>query len=401
MPLRKPNLVFDRFKYLSTMKKPLLIIIIILVLILIFPAINFISWAFQEKKPVNMIILDKTVPTFERLNHRSLVYVLTSERFVNKSKKRSFSTNWDYYGFVPMRPVRERQFKKRDFRVADVMDMAEKNDALYYTDTYGVYFNDWYPGIKKTRRSRKLYGGLNNTDWLLFSEMRNRNKLVMLEYNTFDFPTAGLERFKVEGLLDISSTGWIGHYYSSLDTLSKGFPVWIAPMYRNQYMKPWEFKNAGIILLKENNIIVLEEGTHLKSAMPVINTPEEFTSEFKVAASVPFDRDFEIIDPGSNNVISEFTINTLPAGDTLLALNRLTASFPAVIREPRMGNTYYFSGDFSANKIPYWTSRMKNISRFKSLLYSDNPDDGRRFFWLYYKPMINSILTEYSSKEKK
>lgn len=383
------------------MKKPLLITIIILVLILIVPAIKFISWAFQEKKPMNIVILDKTVPTFELLNHRSLVYVLTNERFVRKTKKGSYSASDDYYGFVPRRPVRERQFKKRDFRLNEVMELAESSDALYYTDTYGVYFNDWYPGIKKSRRSRKLYGGLNNSDYLLFAEMKKRDKLVILEYNTFDFPTAGLERYKTEGLLGITSTGWSGRYYSSLDTLSKNFPGWIAAMYRGQYMKPWEFNKAGVVLLKENSIIVLEEGTHLENAMPVISTTEGDAQKYNLIQSVTFDRDFEIVSAGTNNTISSFNLATLPAGDTLLVVNGLSASFPAVIQEPTTKHTYYFAGDFSANKIPFWTSRFKNIEKAKSFLYSDSPVDNRRFFWLYYKPLVNGILTDYRNEAKK
>ncbi len=197
------------------MKKPLLITIIILVVLLALPAVNFIRWAFQEKKPMDIVILDKTVPTFDRLGHRSLVYVLTNDRFVRKEKGGSFSAAKDYYGFVPLRPEREKQFRKRDFRLTELIELAENNDALYYADTYGVFFNDWYQGIKKARKSRRLYGGLNNNDYLLMSEMKNRDKLVILEYNTFDFPTAPLEKFKTEELLGISSTGWMGQYYHS------------------------------------------------------------------------------------------------------------------------------------------------------------------------------------------
>ena len=45
-------------------------------------------------------------------------------------------------------------------------------------------------GINKSRKSRKLYGGLNNNDFLLIKEMKDRNKLIILEYNSFDYPTA-------------------------------------------------------------------------------------------------------------------------------------------------------------------------------------------------------------------
>ncbi len=89
-------------------------------------------------------------------------------------------------------------------------------------------------------------------------------------------------------------------------------------------------------------------------------------------------------------------LNTTAAGDTLLAANDLQAVFPAVTQEPLAQRTYYFSGDFANNNIPFWTARIKNIQKSaRALLYSDNQDDPRRFFWLYYKPLITSIISEY------
>lgn len=382
------------------MKKPLLITLLVLAVLLLIPAVSFIKWAFQEKKPVDVVILDKTVPTLDRLGHRSFVYILTNARYVRGEKGGSYSARKDYYGFEPLRPVREKQFRKKDFRLTELIELAEKNDALYYTDTYGVFFNDWYQGIKKTRRSRKLYGGLNNNDYLLMVEMKKRDKLVLLEYNTFDYPTAGLEKFKTEELLGIASKGWMGQYYKSLDTTShQGVPAWMPALYRNQYREPWTFTKPGVVLLRENGIIVLEEGKHLNSAMPVIRTTGPSAERFGLPESVAFTNSFDIIDPGSNNVISEFVLNTTPSGDTLLAINDLEAVFPAVTQEPITQRTYYFSGDFANNKIPFWTARFKNIQKgAKSFLYSEKPEDPKRFFWLYYKPLITTIFEEYQAE---
>jgi hypothetical protein len=381
------------------MKKPLLITIIVLAVLLLLPAVSFIRWAFQEKKPMNVVILDKTVPTLKRLGHRSFVYAMVNDRFVKKGKGGALSTAKDYYGFVPLRPVREKQFKKKDFRLTELIDLAENNDALYYTDTYGVFFNDWYQGIKKARRSRKLYGGLNNNDYLLMSEMKKRNKLVLVEYNTFDYPTAGLERFKTEELLGISSKGWMGQYYHSLDTVSaQGVPNWMPALYRKQYLEPWSFTKPGVVLLKENNLIVLEEGKHLTSAMPVISTTSPYTEKYNLPQSVTFANSFDIIDPGQNSIVSSFNLKTTPEGDTLLAVNELPSVFPAVVQDPTTGHTFYFSGDFANNDIPFWTSRLNNMDKkAKAFFYSENENDSKRFFWLYYKPLVTGIFNEYRS----
>jgi hypothetical protein len=377
------------------MKKPLLITLIILVLILALPLINFIRWSVQDKKPMDVVILDKTVPTLDRLKHKSLVWILNNDRFVKKQNKSSYSYKKDYYGFSPTRPLRERGMSKNEYHLTEMIDLPQKVDALYFADTYGVFFNDWYAGVNKSRRSRKIYGGLNNTDYLLINEMKNRNKLIILEYNSFDFPTPAFESYRTQEKLGITFSGWTGKYFEKLDSTSKDFPVWMTAMYRKANNKPWTFKKAGVVILDEKNIIVLEEGTYLKSAMPMILTDTANCRKFGVPASVAFNNWFDIINPLQNNVISKFHLETTMAGDTLLSGKELTASFPAVIQEPVNQRTYYFSGDFASNKIPFWTSRIKGCEKLKGLFYSEKPNDTRRFFWLYYRPLINHIFTDY------
>ena len=78
------------------MKKTLLIVIIILAAVLILPLINFIRWAFQEKMPMDIILVDKTVPTLDREKHKSFNWIIANERFVKKENKRSYSHVKDY-----------------------------------------------------------------------------------------------------------------------------------------------------------------------------------------------------------------------------------------------------------------------------------------------------------------
>ena len=69
------------------MKKSLLIVAIIMVVIFALPLINLIRWSFQSKKPLNIIIVDKTVPNLEREHHKPFTWILTNERFVKKENK--------------------------------------------------------------------------------------------------------------------------------------------------------------------------------------------------------------------------------------------------------------------------------------------------------------------------
>ena len=377
------------------MKKTLLIVIIILAVIIALPVINLIRWSVQTKKPLDIIIVDKTVPTLEREHHKPFSWILTNERFVKKENMSSYSYKKDYFGFFPQRPIRDKKWDRNDYRLADVIPLANKSDAVYFTDTYGVFFNDWFRGINKSRKSRKIYGGLNNNDFLLLKEMKYRNKLIIMEYNCFDYPTADFESIRTQEKLGITFTGWTGKYFASLDTNVVDFPVWMTAMYRKEYRKQWKFTKPGIVILKEKDIIVLEEGTQLKTAMPQIITGETFTQKYGVLPSVAFDQWFDIIDPLQNKIISKFKIDATALGDTLLTSKGLQNEFPAVVQEPVAQRLYYFSGDFATYNVPFWTSRFKGVEKLKGMLYSDKSDDTRRFFWLYYKPLINGIFSDY------
>lgn len=383
------------------MKKTLLIVVIIIALIIALPVINLVRWSTQTKKPLDIIIVDKTVPTLDREHHKPLNWILTNDRFVKKDNGSSYSFKKDYFGFFPQRPARDHKWDRNEYRTADVIKLAEKSDAIYFCDTYGVFFNDWYRGINKSRKSRKIYGGLNNNDNLLLKEMKSRNKLIIMEYNSFDYPTIQFESFRAQEKLGITFSGWTGKYFSSLDTTVKDFPVWMTAMYRKEYKKPWTFRKPGVVLLKEKDIVVLEEGRQLRNSMPVINTDEASAKKYGVIPSVAFDQWFDIIDPIENTVISKFKIDTTPDGDSLLAYNGLMNEFPAVVQDPVGQRTYYFAGDFATYNVPMCTSCFFGINRLKGIFYSEKKDDTRRFFWLYYRPLINGIFSDYYASVNK
>ncbi len=379
------------------MKRPLQIVVVVLVVIVAVPLFFYLRWAFQEKRPLNVLVLNKTVPSIERETHRSLFWILNNNRFVKRDGGSTYSYKKDYYGFFPLTPVRERQYKKRDYRLTELPDLYDNYDALYFADTYGVFFDDWYSVSRsRTRRSRLIYGGLNSNDRLLMSEMQQRGKLVILEYNSFDYPTPDLERFMVEEMLGIESTGWTGRYFSTLDTLrGSDLPLWMTSIYRRHTGRAWNYSKPGIVLVSNNQIVVLEYETHLLEEYPFIETRDNYAERFGVEGSVPFDRWFQVIYPGDTEVISNFRIKTTSEGEMLLADHLLQNRFPAVISNPAGLNTWYFAGDFATNDIPYLSSYFYRLPLMERLRYSSDINDPRRFFWLYYRPLVTTIFSDY------
>ena len=97
------------------MKKPLLITIIVLAVLLLLPAVSFLRWAFQEKKPMNVVILDKTVPTLERLGHRSFVYADDQRPFCQKRQGRQFVGIKRLFWFCPYETGQGETVQKKGF----------------------------------------------------------------------------------------------------------------------------------------------------------------------------------------------------------------------------------------------------------------------------------------------
>lgn len=377
------------------MKKTLLIIVIILAVLILVPVINLLRWSFETKKPLDIILVDKTVPNFDKLKHKSFSWVIKNNRYVNKESKRSYSFRKDYYGFVPTRPEKLKFWDKNEYRLNKLIDIADSVDVLFLADTYGVFTSDWWYGSTITRRSRQLYGGLNNNDNILIKEMSDRNKLVILESNTIEFPTVAFESQRTQNRLGFTYSGWTGKYFSTLDTTSANFPIWMTGMYRKQYKKPWTYNKEGIVFLSEKNIIVLEQGNELENSIPWIFTDPAYMEKWGITDSIPFDQWFEVISPLNNKTISTFKINTTSLGDSTLNKFGLSSSFPAVIVEPTNHRTYYFSGDFTYADIPFWYSAFKRFDLFNSFRYSKDVNDTRRFFWLYYVPLIEGVFNDY------
>jgi hypothetical protein len=145
---------------------------------------------------------------------------------------------------------------------------------------------------------------------------------------------------------------------------------------------------------------VLEEGTHIKNAIPYILTDCVFSNKYGLDEKVGFNGWFDVIDPLNNKVISTYNIETTSIGDTLLFENYLSNQFPAVITEAAKQRTWYFCGDFAANNVDNCTSRFLGYNKLKGVLYSEKEDDMRRFFWLFYRPLVNGIFTDYYNSVK-
>lgn len=379
------------------MNKKILIPAIIVGLIILVLLGSWLSWFLKNEKPLNIYILDKTVPTLDRVEHKSFNWILNHNRYV-KPDGDLYNINQDYYGFFPIHS-KSQEFDFRSVRIHEIEDIATEYDMLYYTDTYGVYYNEWYKrGTKDVKHTQKVYGGLNQNDYLLLKEMKDRKKLIITEFNLYNAPTNGLIREKVETLFDLNWSGWTGKYFSSLDTTKVSrFPLWIVNLYMEQNNNQWPFKEAGIVLVhKFGTIAVLELGTHLTGEIPVIVANQKAIEKFGVPEKAYYSQWFDItFAKNKKDVIANFNIQVNSKGDSILRKYNLKPVFPAVIEHDNDYKFYYFGGDFAENDIHNKTAFFEGYHNIASVISRDSYKNTDKFYWQFYVPMMTRILEEY------
>ena len=379
------------------MTRKLLIPIIIIGLIILICFGSWLMWFFKADKTLNVYILDKTVPRIERTEHKAFNWILNHNKYT-KSNGDLYNINEDYFGFFPLN-TKSQEFDFKSIRIHEIEDMVYEYDMLYYADTYGVYYNDWYKkDSKDVKHTQKVYGGLNQNDYLLLKAMKEKNKLIITEFNLYDAPTNGLIREKVENMFGLKWSGWTGKYFSSLDSSKTSkFPKWIVNLYQEQNNNEWPFKKAGIVLVhKFGTVAVLEMDTHLKSEIPQIIAKQDAIDRFGIPEQTYYSNWFDITNSlEQNEVLASFKINVNTQGDSILRSYNLTANFPAVIEHIGDYSFYYFGGDFAESRLLGKTAYFEGLHNVLSKLNRDNYNNTNKFFWKFYVPMVTKILDDY------
>jgi len=382
------------------MKKIALYLLSVIALVLLIVIGLHLAWYFQKPRTLNIYILDKTVTQTDRIEHKSLVWLLNHFRIVGPDGK-SYNHKTDYWGFFPI-DVSHQLFDIKSIRLNEVDAYAAVYDAAYYADCYGVYSYEWYKNDSHISNSSKVYGGLNQNDYLLLKRMKELNKLIIGEYNMFSSPTNALIRTKTEELFNVTWTGWAGKYCPNLGSINngKGPAEWMIKLFEKQHQKPWPKQGSGIILISNDGLIdVLEEGTDLINSRVKLIAEPTMPQRQNNPKETEFYGWFDIVLAGiGSEVHATFKLETTPAGDEKLKSFGLTNQFPAVVKGYSDKPCYYFAGDFAENNVSMATSKLKGGKTFNKLLHLNSPKST--FFNDFYLPLINNIISHYTEKQK-
>lgn len=381
------------------------IFIFLIAVILLLPVWMWLAWVFTPKTKLVVTIVDKTVPDQSAQEHISLNWVLNNNRFT-KTRTANYNINTDYFGFFPGQNEKFKIKGLERFSSEQLKQLSDDADAVYITDTYGVYKNEWFRKVNISERSPILYGGMSAQDIEFLQNMKAAHKLVITEFNSIGSPTTPDIRNKFEQLFSMHWSGWTARYFDNLDTTTnKELPHWLIHNYQDQHGHKWPFRKAGVAFVSNRDqVFILEDSTHLADPVPYIITARYGQKNLLLPGSMKYPYWFDIISPdlSVNQVVSRFALKLKPSGLAELKKYNVPATFPAIImHNDENYQFYYFSGDFCDNPIGIGTSYFKGIGFFKWLFYnSDDRADRKSFFWNFYRPLVTNIL-EQKIKSKK
>jgi hypothetical protein len=366
---------------------------------LLLPLILWLFWIIKPSFNAKILLVDKTVLTSYALEHRAFDWVLTHRKYV-KPDGNFYSPQDDYFGFFPMK---DEKFVLKDLSglsEEQVENLSTSFDMTYFTDTDGIYYNEWFRQKDLTEHSEKVYGGLDKNDVLFLRKMKEKKKLILAEFNLFATPTSVTERTETEILLGLKWSGWTGRYFEQLDTVQNStLPKWVVRLYKDQHRNKWPFTKSGIVFVHANEtIVILENETDITHEVPLVRSFNYGVEKFNIPEEIryPYWFDITLSTDTNNRVISYYQLFPNLRGDSILKHHDIPRIFPAAFENIKDSHHYYFCGDFSDSPIHKTTPKMMGIEYLKMFVLNDyDLNDRTPFFWRYYLPMTAKILDNY------
>ncbi|MDM8161852.1 hypothetical protein QUH73_18695 [Labilibaculum sp. K2S] len=348
-----------------------------------------VGWWFVPKKPLKVLAMDKTGLTPEGQEKQPLFWVLNNDRYVRKNGL-LYDGRRDYLGFFPLE---NKQYRVKDFQhmtETEIQHVVSNIDVTYYIGTAGV-------SADIAKHSGFVQRGMTEKDMSFLKKMKTDGKLIFAEFNTIASPTKANVRRDFENEFGIHWSGWLGQYFTSLDSTSTELPQGIINNYKKQHAGTWPFSHSGIVFIHEKGIVeVLDGKRDLINPVPMIHTFSYGINSLGMKKRMPYSYWFDIVQitDSTNHAISAYELKVNNSGQKLLNKNGIPAVFPAVImHNDKDYKFYYFCGNYCDNKVPLNSSYFVG-GQYLSLMLDGT--SSNLFFYKLFQPMVSSILEQYS-----
>ncbi|WP_046174312.1 hypothetical protein [Domibacillus indicus] len=335
-----------------------------------------IMWELGGTRADKVVILDKTVPTDNKREHRALSWVLEHLRFA------SFGGENDYYGYFPEKKEKERALP----------ESLEGADLIYAADTYGVYDEE----------NNLVYGGLQLDEWeAIKQQTADHPTTLIMEFNTFASPTKAEVKNDAASFLHTNPTGWTGRAFGELSKENEELTADIFSLYEAEGKK-WAFEGPGFVLVneeKEKVIVLSEEEGYANKAQLTMEFTEEGKQITGLEKGVPYTYWFDITVPeNKQDIWAHYQWDLSKKGKELLEKEGIPLSFPAVTHYSyEQSDLFYFAGDFADTAEVSSIYKYAGFASMRAFITPSALYPEQAFFWKTYVPLMKGIL----SMEKK
>lgn len=353
---------------------------IVLPSVLLLLLLPWIIWELGSTREEKVVILDKTVLTDNKREHRALTWVLKHFRF------ETFGGEDDYYGYFPERKTKERALPEK----------LEDADVIYAADTYGVYDNE----------NDLVYGGLEMDEWeTIKQQTADHPTTLIMEFNTFASPTKADVKKDVASFLHTTPTGWTGRAFSDLSRENEELTDGILSLYEAGGKK-WAFEGAGFVLVNEDKqkvIVLSDEEGEIENERLTMRFTEEGKRVTGLDKGAPYTYWFDITVPDNKeDILANYQWNLSDKGKTVLEKEGIPLSFPAVTHHSyEQSDLFYFAGDFADTEDVSSVYRYTGFASMRALITPSTLYPEQAFFWKTYVPLMKGVLAMEKKPEKK
>ncbi|MEO1816764.1 MAG: hypothetical protein ABGU93_14385 [Acetobacterium sp.] len=352
----------------------------------------FLIWDNQESTPLNIWVVDKTVPDTTYKEHMGLMWALNSEKVVLESTGNPFRYDSDYYGVFPK--------SDQDYQVREIPQTQEMPELIYLADTDGVYPSDFnglasdviYAGIAQ----KPLVGDLSEAELNSIKNNLGGGNTIIGEFDIWDADSQ-------QGLQDVfrvSFTGWSGKYFADLKK-DVEIPEIIVNNYEKQTGQVWEYRGGGLVLVSnQDQVLVLKDKEALNKNGISLSFDGAYQDEFGINGEFPFEQWFDLVKPdASSETLATLHLDVSEAGKTALAEFGLGTDYAAMTRSINSQYTaYYFAGDFAQMDFSGTLWNYAGFAKIKQLFSVANPNADTKFYWGCYVPLMQQIINEIKMK---
>ena len=365
--------------------RALLIGLLVVLTLGVLAATPWALWHAAPVRPLDILVVDKTVAKPDYRKHAGLFWVLRHEKIVQRRTGQPLQDDRDYAGY--------RHTPDGQPRIVPIP--ARPTDLTYIADTYGVYEDD-LQNRPLGLRSRLVYGGMSLDEVRTVTRNLRPGATLVGEFNCVASPTTGQAREALSDALGVRWTGWIGRHFQYLD-LTVDLPLWIPRTWKRQTGTPWRFHGPGYIFVKEQGrLVVLVDGIDAPRPALRITFDEDAAGRYGTVRRQTYDYWFEVMTPRDGaEVIASFDLELTDAGRQKMRGVHVDRPFPAIVRTVRPGYVaYYFAGDFADQRKVPESYRYKWLPKIRAWLGAEHRDDQQAFYWRVYVPLMQRVIRE-------